>query len=214
MVATSNYLSNATKQQTQAHIDAMSSLLEHALHSTGEVAELGLTAAKESLNDSFAKFSEVIDSKDPAKVFEAFTLEVQPASEKVSAYAKHFVEIGTNAQNEVVKLFQERLDETLGHVNTLIDDLAKAVLVCLEKYDNPQQINIGSGIEVSIKDLAKKVSIQVGFKGRIIWDSSRPDGTPRKLLDSTKITNLGWKPLISLDQGIKATIEWYLENSK
>ena len=126
MVAASNYLSNATKQQTQAHIDAMSSLLEHALHSVGEVTELGLTAAKESLNDSFAKFSEVIDSKDPAKVFEAFTLEVQPASEKVSAYAKHFVEIGTNAQNEVVKLIQERLDETVGHVNTLIDDLAKA----------------------------------------------------------------------------------------
>lgn len=94
------------------------------------------------------------------------------------------------------------------------DDLAKAVLVCLERYDNPQQINIGSGIEVSIKDLAKKISTQVGFKGRITWDSSRPDGTPRKLLDSTKITNLGWKPLVSLDQGIKATIEWYLENSK
>ena len=54
----------------------------------------------------------------------------------------------------------------------------------------------------------------MGFKGRITWDSSRPDGTPRKLLDSTKITNLGWKPLVSLDQGIKATIEWYLENSK
>ena len=126
MVATSNYLSNATKQQTQAHIDAMSSLLEHALHSVGEVTELGLTAAKESLNDSFAKFNEVIDSKDPAKVFEAFTLEVQPTTEKVSAYAKHFVEIGTNAQNEVVKLIQERLDETVGHVNTLIDDLAKA----------------------------------------------------------------------------------------
>jgi phasin family protein len=126
MVDTSNYLSNATKQQAQAHIDAVSTYLEHALHSAGEVAELGLTAAKESLNDSFAKFSEVIDSKDPAKVFEAFTLEVQPASEKVSAYAKHYVEIGTNAQNEVVKLIQERLDETVVHVNTLIDDLAKA----------------------------------------------------------------------------------------
>ena len=126
MVAASNYLSNATKQQTQAHIDAVSSLLEHALHSVGEVTELGLAAAKESLNDSFAKFNEVIDSKDAAKVFEALTLEVQPTTEKVSAYAKHFVEIGTNAQSEVVKLIQERLHETVGHVNTLIDDLAKA----------------------------------------------------------------------------------------
>jgi GDP-L-fucose synthase len=93
------------------------------------------------------------------------------------------------------------------------DDLAKAVLVCLEKYDKPQQINIGSGIEVTIKDLAQKISTQVGFSGRITWDSSRPDGTPRKVLDTTKIKNLGWEPSTSLDQGIKTTIEWYLENS-
>ena len=95
-----------------------------------------------------------------------------------------------------------------------VDDLAKAVLVCLEKYDNPQQINIGSGIEVSIKDLAQKISTQVGFSGKITWDLSRPDGTPRKVLDSTRITNLGWEPSISLDQGIKTTIEWYLKNSR
>ena len=94
-----------------------------------------------------------------------------------------------------------------------VDDLAKAVLVCLEKYDNPQQINIGSGIEVSIKDLAQIISTQVGFSGKITWDLSRPDGTPRKVLDSTRITNLGWEPSISLDQGIKTTIEWYLKNS-
>jgi GDP-L-fucose synthase len=94
-----------------------------------------------------------------------------------------------------------------------VDDLAKAVLVCLEKYDNPQQINIGSGIEVSIKDLAQMISTQVGFSGKITWDLSRPDGTPRKVLDSTRITNLGWEPSISLDQGIKTTIEWYLKNS-
>ena len=95
-----------------------------------------------------------------------------------------------------------------------VDDLAKAVLVCLEKYDSPQQINIGSGIEVSIKDLAQIISAQVGFSGKITWDLSRPDGTPRKVLDSTRITNLGWEPSISLDQGIKTTIEWYLKNSR
>jgi len=93
-----------------------------------------------------------------------------------------------------------------------VDDLAKAVVLCMEKYDDAKQINIGSGQEVSIKDLAGKISKAVGFNGEISWDSSKPDGTMRKVLDSSKIANLGWKPLISLDQGIASTVEWYLQN--
>ena len=93
-----------------------------------------------------------------------------------------------------------------------VDDLAKAILVCLEKYDDSQQINIGSRDEISIKDLAVKIANLNGFTGKVVWDSNRPDGTPRKVLDSTKINKLGWKPSISLDQGIAATVEWYQEN--
>ena len=93
-----------------------------------------------------------------------------------------------------------------------VDDLAKAVLVCLEKYDDSQQINIGSGDEISIKDLGQKIANLTGFTGKVVWDSNRPDGTPRKVLDSTKINKLGWKPAITLDQGIAATVEWYQEN--
>jgi GDP-L-fucose synthase len=93
-----------------------------------------------------------------------------------------------------------------------VDDLARAVLVCLEKYNDSLHINIGSGIEISIKNLALKIVDQIGFNGEIIWDTNRPDGTPRKVLDVTKISKLGWKPNISLDQGIRSTIDWYLEN--
>jgi len=93
-----------------------------------------------------------------------------------------------------------------------VDDLAKAVLVCLEKYDDSQQINIGSGDEISIKDLGQKIANLTGFTGKVVWDSNRPDGTPRKVLDSTKINKLGWKSSITLDQGIAATVEWYQEN--
>jgi GDP-L-fucose synthase len=75
------------------------------------------------------------------------------------------------------------------------DDLAKAVLLCMEKYD-----------------LAHKIAEIVGFEGSIVMDLSKPDGTPRKVLDITKVSNLGWKPTISLDQGIASTVEWYLEN--
>jgi GDP-L-fucose synthase len=93
-----------------------------------------------------------------------------------------------------------------------VDDLAKAILVCLEKYDDSQQINIGSGDEISIKDLSQKIVNLTGFTGKVVWDSNRPDGTPRKVLDSTKINKLGWKSATNLDQGIAATVEWYQEN--
>jgi GDP-L-fucose synthase len=92
------------------------------------------------------------------------------------------------------------------------DDLAKAIVVCLEKYDADQQINIGTGIDITIRDLAQKIANITGFQGELSWDFSREDGTPQKILDIQKITNLGWKPSISLDQGIKLTVEWYLEN--
>ena len=92
------------------------------------------------------------------------------------------------------------------------DDLAKAVLLCMEKYDDAHQINVGSGVEISILDLANKIAEKVGFSGSIVMDANKPDGTPRKVLDITKVSNLGWKPLISLDQGIASTVEWYLQN--
>jgi GDP-L-fucose synthase len=92
-----------------------------------------------------------------------------------------------------------------------VDDLAKAILVCLKNYDDMQHINIGSGIEISIKDLSIKIADIVGYNGKIIWDSKYPNGTPRKVLDITKITKLGWAPLISLDSGIKSTVEWYTQ---
>jgi len=94
-----------------------------------------------------------------------------------------------------------------------VDDLAKAILLCMENYGDSGHINIGSGQEVSIQDLASKISRLVGFTGKIIWDTRKPNGTPRKILDSSKITSLGWKPLISLDEGIISTVNWYLLNA-
>jgi GDP-L-fucose synthase len=93
-----------------------------------------------------------------------------------------------------------------------VDDLAKAIIVCLENYDSDQQINIGTGIDLTVADLAEKIAKHTGFTGSINWDVERNDGTPQKVLDVQKITNLGWKPTINLDQGIKLTVEWYLEN--
>jgi len=129
-------------------------------------------------------------------------------SHVLPALIRKFVEAKRNNSAEVVLWGSGTPLREFLHV----DDLAKAVLVCLDKYDSSAQINIGSGVEVSIKDLATKIAEQSGFSGKTIWDGNRPDGTPRKVLDVTKITELGWKPLISLDEGITTTVEWYLEN--
>jgi len=93
-----------------------------------------------------------------------------------------------------------------------VDDLAKAIIVCLDNYDADQQINIGTGLDITVAELAEKIAKSTGFLGSINWDVAREDGTLQKVLDIQKITNLGWKPTINLDQGIKLTVEWYLEN--
>jgi len=93
-----------------------------------------------------------------------------------------------------------------------VDDLAKAIIVCLDNYDADQQLNIGTGIDLTIAEFAEKIAKNTGFTGSINWDVSKEDGTYQKVLDIQKITNLGWKPTINLDQGIKLTVEWYLEN--
>ena len=94
-----------------------------------------------------------------------------------------------------------------------VDDMARAVLTVAEKYDSTLHLNIGSGREISIKELASKVAQYSGFKGDIIWDRTKPDGTPRKILDSHRINSLGWKPIVSLEEGIRDTISWYREQS-
>jgi GDP-L-fucose synthase len=93
-----------------------------------------------------------------------------------------------------------------------VDDLARAIIVCLDNYDSNQQINIGTGIDLTVAELAEKIAKSTGFSDSINWDVAKEDGTPQKVLDIQKITNLGWKPTINLDQGIKLTVEWYIEN--
>ena len=95
-----------------------------------------------------------------------------------------------------------------------VEDLARAVLLCLDKYDDARHINIGTAEEISIKNLAEKIADKVGFKGKIVWNKNKPDGTIRKVLDNRRILDLGWKPIISLDEGLTKTIDWYMHSKK
>jgi GDP-L-fucose synthase len=92
-----------------------------------------------------------------------------------------------------------------------VDDLASAVVLASEKYDSGMHLNVGSGEDLPIRELAEKVARAAGFAGKIEWDTSKPDGTPRKVLDVSRIKALGWKPSITLDEGIASTIAWYKE---
>src|SRR5205823_9813175 len=93
-----------------------------------------------------------------------------------------------------------------------VDDLASACLFLLEKYDSPEIINVGCGEDISIRELAELICDIVGFEGELAWDLTKPDGTPRKLLDITKLRALGWHPTISLRGGITQTYDWFLAN--
>ena len=93
-----------------------------------------------------------------------------------------------------------------------VDDLAAACLFLLEKYDSPEIINVGCGQDISIRELAELICDVVGFKGELAWDTTKPDGTPRKLLDVSKIHGLGWQHRIGFRDGITRTYEWFLEN--
>jgi len=91
-------------------------------------------------------------------------------------------------------------------------DLALAVILASEKYDSDLHLNIGTGSDLSIRELAQRIAKSAGFKGEINWDPSKPDGTPRKLLDISRLKALGWEPKVSLDEGIQETIQYFETN--
>ena len=95
-----------------------------------------------------------------------------------------------------------------------VDDLAAACVYLLEKYDSPEIVNIGCGEDISIRELAELICEVVGFQGTLAWDTTKPDGTPRKLLDVSKVHALGWRHEIPLREGIARTYQWFLENNR
>ncbi|KQP56660.1 GDP-L-fucose synthase [Agreia sp. Leaf283] len=93
-----------------------------------------------------------------------------------------------------------------------VDDMAAACLHLLEHYDGPQQVNVGTGSDVTIREIAETIASVVGYEGVTEWDATKPDGTPQKLLDVTKLNNAGWSAQIDLKEGLRSTIEWYRDH--
>jgi len=92
-----------------------------------------------------------------------------------------------------------------------VDDMADACLFLLERYDDDQHVNVGTGRDASVREIADLVAEAVGYAGETRWDTSRPDGTPRKLLDVSRLRELGWSPTIDLRDGLTATYQWFCD---
>ena len=134
----------------------------------------------------------------PKDNFDLYTSHVLPA------FIRRFIE-ATETRAEKVTLWGTGLPlREFLHV----DDLASAVVVASEKYDSKLHLNVGSGEDLTISQLAVMVSIAAGYSGEIEWDASKPDGTPRKVLDVSRVKALGWQPTITLEAGIASTIAW------
>ncbi|WP_270386939.1 GDP-L-fucose synthase family protein [Megamonas funiformis] len=132
------------------------------------------------------------------------------ASHVIPAMIRKFYEAKINNQKEVVLWGTgSPLREFL-----YVDDLAEACLFLMDKYEDEEHINIGTGEEVSIRELANIIKDIVGYNGNIIYDTTKPDGNPRKLLDSKKIHELGWKHKISLKEGIEKSYNWFINSRK
>jgi GDP-L-fucose synthase len=124
----------------------------------------------------------------------------------------------------LIRKFSEAVDQKMDHVSLWgsgnpkreflhVDDLASAVLLALEEYDDDRILNVGTGSDVTIKELAELIASITGFSGELQWDSTKLDGTPRKVLDVSRLRELGWSPKIALKDGIIQTLAWYREHA-
>lgn len=128
-------------------------------------------------------------------------------SHVMAALIKRYVEATRDNSAEVVNWGTGRPRREFIHV----DDLADAIFFVFENYNEDEHINIGVGTDIEIRELAEQIAETVGFKGSTVWDETKPDGTPQKLLDVSKLTKLGWEPKISLFSGVEMTVNEYLK---
>ncbi|WP_374968444.1 GDP-L-fucose synthase family protein [Terrabacter sp. BE26] len=183
-----------------------------------------LTGPLEQTNDAYAiaKIAGVIHVQAMRRQYGASFISAMPtnlygpqdnfdleSSHVLPAMIRKFHDAKVGARPEVALWGSGRPRREFLHVH----DLARAAVALLERYDEAAPINIGVGEDVSIRDLAETVRQIVGYEGPIVWDPSKPDGTPRKLLDVARIESLGWKAEISLVDGIRATYDWFKDHS-
>jgi len=162
----------------------------------GGTGLVGSAIVRKLLEKGYASITATYYSRAPSTVF------ASPLTPHLNSFGIY--------PDKVVLLGMGSLRREFLHV----DDLAEARVYLMEDYhaqDLGEFVNVGTGEDIPVKDLAEMVKEIVGFEGEISWDTTNPDGTPRKLLDVSRIRSLGWRPKVSLKEGISGTYQWYLQ---
>lgn len=184
-----------------------------------------LTGHLESTNDSYAiaKIAGIMQVQAVRRQYQLPWISAMPTN--LYGPGDNFSPEGSHVLPALIRRYDEAVQDGTRTVTNWgtgsprreflhVDDLASACLHLLENYDGPDQVNVGTGTDVTIKELAEIVAEAVGYDGAMEWDTSKPDGTPQKLLDVSKLAKAGWKAQIGLDKGIKHTVEWFRANAK
>lgn len=184
-----------------------------------------LTGHLEPTNDAYAiaKISGIMHVQAVRRQYGLPWISAMPTN--LYGPGDNFSPNGSHVLPSLIRRYDEALRNNLDHVTNWgtglprreflhVDDMAAACLHLLDSYDGPDQVNVGTGQDISIKELAGIVSEAVGYRGATHWDVSQPDGTPQKLLDVSKLSNAGWTAEIGLREGIERTVRWFRSNSE
>lgn len=182
-----------------------------------------LTGKLEPTNEAYAiaKIAGIIQVQSVRRQYDLPWISVMPTN--LYGPGDNFSPSGSHVLPALIRRFDEARERGDGVVTNWgtgqvrreflhVDDMADAVLHVLERFDGPTQVNIGTGEDVTIREVSDIVARATGYTGSVRWDDTKPDGTPRKLLDVSTLHGLGWRPRVSLDEGIAATVEWYRAN--
>ena len=190
-----------------------SSLLTGSLEDTNSAYAVAKIAGMRLIQAYRQQFNRHWISVMPTNLFGTFDNFSTTTSHVLPALIRKFHDAKTNNESRVTLWGSGKPKRELMEV----DEFARALLLIVEKYDDAETINLGTGEDLSIKEISEIVKEVVGFQGEVTWDESKPDGTPRKLLDITKLRNLGYQPHEDLKTGIAKTYEWFkkeLDSSK
>ena len=182
-----------------------SSLLTGSLEETNSAYAVAKIAGMRLIQAYRQQYNRNWISVMPTNLFGTFDNFSTTTSHVLPALIRKFHDAKTNNESKVTLWGSGKPKRELMEV----DEFARALLLIVEKYDGAETINIGTGKDLSIKEISEIVKEVVGFHGEVVWDESKPDGTPRKLLDISKITKLGYQPHEDLKTGIAKTYEWF-----
>jgi GDP-L-fucose synthase len=215
-----NVLDAALEQQVERLLFLGSSCLYPKFAPQPIKEDALLTGALEPTNDAYAiaKIAGMIQVQSVRRQYELPWISMMPTN--LYGPNDNFSEVGSHMLPALIRRYDDAAASGQSVVTNWgsgtprreflhVDDMASAALHLLENYDGPSHVNIGTGTDHTIREIAQIVAHAVGYRGETHWDTTKPDGTPRKLLDVSLLRETGWEPRISLEVGIAETVDWY-----